>query len=248
MVHTSPHDLSAPAQPDPAPAQPDPAPAQPEPAPAQPEPYTFDLDGGRACLDFANTRGSAASAPDHLADYADLVAFAAQSDLITPQDAEWLRAQAAREPAVAAGVLTRAKRLREAMRTIFASLAAGQSLPDAELGVLNFDLAASLSHARVVPTGTKKDGGYRWGWSGRNLDAPLWPITRSAADLLTSDDERGLVRECGADDCAWLFIDTTRNRSRQWCSMQSCGNREKARRHYQRVRDRRATVSAATGG
>ena len=51
-----------------------------------------------------------------------------------------------------------------------------------------------------------------------------------------------------ADDrsefCFWLFLDTTRNRSRQWCSMTSCGNREKARRHYQRQRAQRRTATA----
>ncbi len=211
------------------------------------EPQThsvFDLDGGRACLDFANTLGSSPSSADRLTNYADLVAFAVQSELITPQDADWLRVQGEQEPRVAAGVVTRAKRLRQAMRRIFSRLAAGQQLPEADLGVLNVDLAASLAHARVVPTDA--GDGHRWGWSGRNLDAPLWPITRSAADLLTSDEERALVRECGADDCAWLFMDTTRNRSRQWCSMQSCGNREKARRHYQRVRGRRETRGSAT--
>src|SRR3989442_8269959 len=74
----------------------------------------------------------------------------------------------------------------------------------------------------------------------------IWPIARSAADLLTSDEQRQLVRECGAPDCLWLFLDTTKNRSRQWCSMQSCGNREKARRHYQRLRAQRVTVGTGT--
>ncbi|MCA1645531.1 MAG: ABATE domain-containing protein [Chloroflexi bacterium] len=202
------------------------------------QPYVFDLDGGRPCLDFANTRGSSSTSADHLSRYVDLVAFVAQSDLITPHDAEWLRVQAEREPATATHVLARAKRLRDALRAIFSGLAAGEQLAKTELGVLNADLAASLAHARIVPAAAGE--GYAWGWSARSLETPLWPITRSAADLLTSDDERALVRECGADDCAWLFIDNTRNRSRQWCSMQSCGNREKARRHYQRVRDRRA--------
>jgi predicted RNA-binding Zn ribbon-like protein len=204
--------------------------------------YVFDLDGGRACLDFANTRGSSPSATDHLIDYADLVAFAAQSDLITPRDAEWLQAEAQRDPATASAVLARAKKLRAALREIFGALAADQNLPDADLNVLNVELAAGLAHARVVPT--HAGDGFQWGWTGRNLDVPLWPITRSAADLLTSADERGLVRECGAEDCVWLFMDNTRNRSRQWCSMQSCGNREKARRHYQRVRARRAEAGA----
>jgi predicted RNA-binding Zn ribbon-like protein len=195
--------------------------------------YVFDLDGGRACLDFANTLSTSG---EHLNSYADLVAFAAQSQLISADDAAWLRAEGERDRAAAEGVLVRAKRVRESMRTIFSSLAAGKTPPEHDLAVLNMDLAASLSHARVLPAG---GGAYRWGWTGRNLDAPMWPISRSAADLLVSDEERPLVRECGASDCQWLFLDTSKNRSRQWCSMSSCGNREKARRHYQRLRARR---------
>ena len=51
----------------------------------------------------------------------------------------------------------------------------------------------------------------------------------SAVDLLTSPDvER--VRTCAAAACAWLFLDTTKNRARCWCDMKTCGNREKVRR------------------
>jgi hypothetical protein len=42
------------------------------------------------------------------------------------------------------------------------------------------------------------------------------------------------VKICPADDCRWAFYDTSRNRSRQWCSMEECGNRAKARAHRQR--------------
>src|SRR2546423_14848771 len=88
--------------------------------PAPTADYVFDLDGGRACLDFANTDSSSG---DHLGSYADLVAFAAQSDLLTPEDAEWLRAEGGRDPLTANGVLVRAKHLRSAMRSIFFKLA-----------------------------------------------------------------------------------------------------------------------------
>ncbi|GAB3453145.1 CGNR zinc finger domain-containing protein [Actinophytocola sediminis] len=37
------------------------------------------------------------------------------------------------------------------------------------------------------------------------------------------------VKICPADDCRWAFYDRSRNHSRTWCSMQVCGNREKAR-------------------
>jgi predicted RNA-binding Zn ribbon-like protein len=214
--------------------------AQPSAGLAAPvEPYLFDLDGGRACLDFANTRSSSG---EHLNSYLDLVAFADQSKLITPPDVGWLQAHAGRNPAGAEAVLARATRLRNALQSIFSRLAAGQAPPETALAVLNGELAGSLGHARVQPADAP--GELVWGWRDRALDLPLWPICRSAADVLVSESERRLVRECGAGDCAWLFVDTTRNRSRQWCSMRSCGNREKARRHYQR---QRASRDASAG-
>lgn len=43
------------------------------------------------------------------------------------------------------------------------------------------------------------------------------------------------VKICPADDCRWAFYDQSRNHSRTWCSMQSCGNREKARAWRERA-------------
>jgi predicted RNA-binding Zn ribbon-like protein len=34
--------------------------------------------------------------------------------------------------------------------------------------------------------------------------------------------------------CGWLFLDTSKNRRRRWCSMATCGSRDKARRYYER--------------
>jgi predicted RNA-binding Zn ribbon-like protein len=205
----------------------------------------FDLDTGRLCLDFVNTRSLTNG--DLLASYADLVAFARQSGLFSRADADWLCAEAERDQPAAEGVLRRALRLREALRGLFSAIAAGRTPSSADLAILNADLENSLPHARVLPSHRQK-GGYIWGWHGRNMDAPVWPISRSAADLLTDDAARERLRECGAPDCAWLFVDTSKNRTRQWCSMRSCGNREKARRHYQRLRARRPEPSAADPG
>jgi len=59
----------------------------------------------------------------------------------------------------------------------------------------------------------------------------------SAAARLAVLDEWRRVKICPADDCLWAFFDHSRNRSRTWCSMRACGNREKARAW----RDRRAS-------
>lgn len=59
-------------------------------------------------------------------------------------------------------------------------------------------------------------------------------IALSAAAILTDGREHSRIKRCPGDNCGWLFVDETRNARRTWCSMQSCGNRAKAARHYAR--------------
>jgi predicted RNA-binding Zn ribbon-like protein len=54
------------------------------------------------------------------------------------------------------------------------------------------------------------------------------------------NDELGKVKKCADTDCGWLFLDMSRNRSRRWCDMKSCGNRAKARRYYKRKQNVRS--------
>lgn len=68
-----------------------------------------------------------------------------------------------------------------------------------------------------------------------SADAPLWPVARSAGDLLVEGDPRR-VRVCAGERRGWLFLDTSKSGSRRWCSMEGCGNRAKARQHYARTR------------
>ena len=72
-------------------------------------------------------------------------------------------------------------------------------------------------------------------------------LALATAALQATELDRSRVRRCANPRCALLFHDTTRNRSRRWCSMATCGNRAKARAHYRRSRQpasarRRAVV------
>jgi predicted RNA-binding Zn ribbon-like protein len=68
-----------------------------------------------------------------------------------------------------------------------------------------------------------------------------------ALDLLqTMPAER--LRRCDDDGCGWLFLDTTRNHSRRWCSSGDCGNRDRARRHYARKRTTARKDSSPAAG
>jgi predicted RNA-binding Zn ribbon-like protein len=63
-----------------------------------------------------------------------------------------------------------------------------------------------------------------------------------ALSLLTGDGWKR-VRICR--NCRWLFLDRSRNASRLWCDMSVCGNRHKAKRHYERHKlAERETVDA----
>ena len=199
--------------------------------------YVFDLSGGNLCLDLANTlshRDEPERRAEHLASYADLVAFARQSGVISSGQADELDAYALRHGSEARQNFRRAMELREAIYRIFTAIAQGGVARQDDLNLLSDLAIEALRHRRLAGA----DGGYRWEWrtDGKNpLARVVWPAAQAAAELLTSKELR-IVRLCEARDCQWLFLDRSRNRSRRWCDMTVCGNRAKARRHYQRTR------------
>jgi predicted RNA-binding Zn ribbon-like protein len=203
--------------------------------------YIFDLFGGRLCLDFVNTlNGSRATGhtEEKLTSYADLVSWGRQTGVITERVARRLLREAAERPGEASAVLEDAISLREAIYGILAAAINERPPEKADLATLNAALSNAMRRSEVVKTAD----GFDWDWSTAEgaLDPMLWPVARSAAELLTSDDLTR-TRECGGDECTWLFLDTSKNRSRRWCDMRGCGNRAKSRRHYER---KRATASA----
>jgi len=198
--------------------------------------YQFDLSGGTLCLDFANTisrRKVPERSIDHLLSYDDLIAFARQSEIVLAERADELRAHSRRHYSAARDTLHRAISYRENLYRAFSALAEGKPAASADVQQINGFAVDALSHRCLA----RADGHYRWEWQWSKkilLDNILWPIAQSAADLLVSP-ELASVRMCEAPDCAWLFLDQSRNRSRRWCDMKVCGNRQKARRHYRRT-------------
>jgi predicted RNA-binding Zn ribbon-like protein len=118
---------------------------------------------------------------------------------------------------------------------IFSALAAENRPEPEKLAALNTALGEAFPHLRLEQHG----GQFRWHWAdaSNRLDRLLWPVTRSAAELLTSS-EVSLVRECASERCSWMFVDRSRTHRRRWCDMKTCGNRAKARRHYERRKQR----------
>jgi predicted RNA-binding Zn ribbon-like protein len=205
------------------------------------ESQIFELTGGLLCLDFANTVDNRTEVHPRelLNSYHDLVSWGKQAQVLTEQEAQRLLDAAARHPTEASKVLERAVAVREAIFRIIKAVTKEALPEDDDLVALSVAVADAQAHVQIVP----KEGGFIWDWAGNagELDRMLWPVVRSAADLLTSE-ELDDVRVCASDTCNWLFLDTSKNHSRRWCDMKSCGNREKARRFYGR-KMRSSTVS-----
>lgn len=200
--------------------------------------HLFELSGGQLALDFVNTVGGmrAEQPNEYLRGYEDLLAFGVQTGSLSAEQARQIADEARRRPAEAETALGEAKEIREALHRVFLRRVDGRAPDPADLGLLGSALGRALSHRRLAAG----QGCCALGWDGAAaLDAPWWPVMAAAADLLASRDELARVRVCGmseAGECGWLFVDRTKARTRRWCSMQDCGNRAKARRHYAKVK------------
>lgn len=194
-----------------------------------------DLIGGHPALDFINTvsRYLPEVTGDRFRTYGDLVTWGLATGVLSPAEGSELAERAAREPLTAAAVVGQARELRGILNGVFVALARHEAPAPDRLGALNAALRAVTSQLEVA-----WDGG-RLVWrpgEATALDVIVRRVAWLAAQLLTSGDLTYL-RACEGEDCAWLFIDTTRNHSRRWCSMNDCGGRAKARRHYWKNRE-----------
>ena len=167
-------------------------------------------------LELCNTRaGWGEPEPkEYLRGYDELVVWARESRLVTAGAARRLRADAQARSAQV--VLSRALTLRECLYSA--------ALGCDEWGVVALEAERAARAARLTPAG--------WELPER-LDLPVLATAQAAAEFLLSD-RRAAVRACPGRGCGWLFVDPSGRR--RWCSMATCGNRAKQRRHAEHVR------------
>lgn len=122
-------------------------------------------------------------------------------------------------------VVAQGRQLREALRDALDRARSGASVPGELVGALGRLLRPARNYLHL----THDEGHLRAErrWVFETAEDLLAPIAEAAVSLLTEVD-LARVRECGDDACVLLFHDTSKNGSRRWCSMQTCGNRHKA--------------------
>jgi len=189
----------------------------------------LEVVGGALCLDFANTVNSR-TMPEHdyLMQYSDLAGWAKKLGMVTPTQGKRLQNRAIENSEAAREALDTARRIRELLYRLFSRAAEGLEPDKKDLELFVTAYGESIAKGQLI----KKDNYYAPAWKiEETLDALLWPILHSAGELLLSE-ELAHVKECPG--CGWLFLDTSKNQTRRWCSMNTCGVRDKMRRYHRR--------------
>lgn len=176
------------------------------------------LTGEPLALDLLNTRWISEGVPqDLLTDAGGLAVWLAANGLGLPADET---------------VLRHTLQARDALRAVVDATPREETGGTPLTGTERID--AVLAHGRIRLTLTPQGPGERaefedpaWG--------PGWLAARNYLELLGTSPDR--IRRCAHETCVLHFLDTSRNGTRRWCSMASCGNRAKASRHYARTKE-----------
>lgn len=192
----------------------------------------FAFVGGHPCVDFVNTEIIAHGVRvDLLADFQHLGWWLVESGLLA--QAEFATLAKITHTEGQAALLAQVRDLRAEIRAMVAQIVAGEAIAQPTLDRLNRWLQARPGYVQLQQAGPAYQ---------RTVVYPsvepahlLAIVAASAADLLATVDFT-LIKACNNPDCIRYFVDTTKNHSRRWCSMDGCGNRLKVAAYYDRKR------------
>lgn len=128
--------------------------------------------------------------------------------------------------------LKKVKTLRQLLYTIFLAVSQGANIPQAALREFDRNWRSVQSHLQLKRSHDRYIE--RWHFDEGDLNWILAPVIKDARDLLLSD-MLSRVRSCPS--CGWLFLDKTKNGTRRWCSMETCGGNVKALQWYYRQKN-----------
>lgn len=184
---------------------------------------SLTLLGGRLAIDFANAP-SYPAAPFSGLSWEELMLFLEAAQVVSPERGATLLALSQTDPQTADVMLSRAIRLRDALRETFRAMARRQRVAGEWVTPINAILRITEGHDELV----QEDGTWKLEFVAREggLDWLLAAIARSAAEILV-EGQNARVRTCANPGCGLFFCDTSRTHRRRWCSMAVCGNRHK---------------------
>ena len=139
----------------------------------------------------------------------------------------WLTGRFGRLAPATSAEFADALSLRRAISAVARSLADDRQPDPTDVDLIN-DVAVGTDIAPALAGGRRKP-------RPPSVARALSTIARDAVAVFSAG--AGRVRHCGADNCALIFLDSSRPNARRWCSMQRCGNRTKVRIHRSRHKE-----------
>ncbi|MFD7406670.1 CGNR zinc finger domain-containing protein [Streptomyces sp. NPDC059866] len=116
--------------------------------------------------------------------------------------------------------------VREAVYALATDRRRGEPYDTEALAVLNDAARRPPATPQLTPAGR---------WTAATPEQALSTVARHAVELLSGPDVP-LIKECGNPECTRIYIDRSRGMRRQWCGMESCGNKIKAAAYRARKR------------
>lgn len=206
------------------------------------EPH-YEFNAGSLALNFANTVWERpgfltdSPAPPHelLNSFGEFATWAQASGAVSPKQRREIERAAAQDMAKAERALKQVLKLRETIfRTVLDLTRKRRGNGSALLTAINEFISA------LPPQRLELDGdGVVCAETVSPEDVSLIQvmICRDFMRLLCAGNQSRL-RVCAADDCGWVFLDTSKSGKRKWCTMSDCGNRDKVMRFLERQRNR----------
>lgn len=192
---------------------------------------TLRLDGGIACLNFVNTKDNRSkdAGIDYLHHYRHLLDLCERLEVMPPKTRQVLERLAKAYPDQAKQEFDKAIALRELIYRVLSQLVEKGKPPELELQQLSTQVANALSYLELHFEKNSRE--MKLIFTRPALEQPSWLMLQSVAELLTSK-ELSLLKKCPG--CYWLFLDRSKNKSRKWCSMATCGDVSKVKHAYHR--------------
>lgn len=189
--------------------------------------------GGDPALDFVNTASNWRSDDpvDRLGGYEGFADWAATAGVIDPRRVAALKAAAAADPEEAARLFAEALDLRAALWRIIDAAAHRRKAAPGDIKTLRRWTCRAGDW--LVLEQQEEAFVERLAGEAPMLEAPVFEIALAAERLLKSAPLSRL-HACGGDGCEWVFLDLSKNASRRWCSMATCGNSAKVKKFRKR--------------
>jgi predicted RNA-binding Zn ribbon-like protein len=144
----------------------------------------------------------------------------------TPQRlVDWLGVSGLAVDSCTPAQLDLARELRESIHAAATAAAIGEALPAAAVRVLNDRSAQGRAAAVLTPEGARQ-----WRLSSAScVEDALGVIAADAIGIIAGERD-GRLALCASPTCRAAFFDTSQSRTRRWCDMNTCGNRQKKAR------------------